>query len=94
MDYTYILFWNSLWTILPVIGLGIFDRFLSGFTRIVLNFIIAHACYIGSHVLMEVPELYKYGRKQTWFGTKLFIIYLFDGIVQVHPGLGFYLGLF
>ncbi|KAF8912178.1 hypothetical protein CPB84DRAFT_1761491 [Gymnopilus junonius] len=63
-DYTYILFWNSLWTIAPVVGIGIFDRFLD------------------SHVLMQVPELYKYGREQTWFGTKLFLIYIFDGIVQ------------
>ena len=28
MDYIYILFWNSLWTIAPVIGVGLFDRFL------------------------------------------------------------------
>lgn len=27
-DYTYILFWNSLWTILPVIGIGLFDRIM------------------------------------------------------------------
>ena len=27
-DYNYILFWNSLWTIAPVIGIGLFDRFL------------------------------------------------------------------
>ena len=27
-DYNYILFWNSLWTVAPVIGLGLFDRFL------------------------------------------------------------------
>jgi hypothetical protein len=28
MDYIYILFWNSLWTVAPVIGVGLFDRFL------------------------------------------------------------------
>jgi hypothetical protein len=27
-DYNYILFWNSLWTIAPVIAIGLFDRFL------------------------------------------------------------------
>lgn len=27
-DYIYVLFWNSLWTVLPVIGIGLFDRFL------------------------------------------------------------------
>jgi hypothetical protein len=25
-EYTYILFWNSFWTIAPVIGIGVFDR--------------------------------------------------------------------
>ncbi|KXN91396.1 Putative phospholipid-transporting ATPase C24B11.12c [Leucoagaricus sp. SymC.cos] len=63
-DYIYILFWNSIWTIAPVIGIGLFDRFLD------------------SHVLMQVPELYHYGRKGTWFGTRLFFIYMFDGLVQ------------
>jgi len=28
MDYIFILFWNSLWTIAPVVGVGLFDRFL------------------------------------------------------------------
>ncbi|KAF5369162.1 hypothetical protein D9615_009965 [Tricholomella constricta] len=27
-DYIYILFWNSIWTIAPVIGIGLFDRIL------------------------------------------------------------------
>ncbi|KAF9532881.1 phospholipid-translocating ATPase [Crepidotus variabilis] len=26
-EYTYLLFWNSFWTIAPVIGIGLFDRF-------------------------------------------------------------------
>jgi len=26
-DYTYLLFWNSFWTLAPVIGIGLFDRF-------------------------------------------------------------------
>lgn len=26
MEYTYLLFWNSFWTIAPVIAMGIFDR--------------------------------------------------------------------
>ena len=30
-DYIYILFWNSIWTIAPVIGIGLFDRFLGAF---------------------------------------------------------------
>lgn len=30
-EYIYILFWNSIWTIAPVIGIGLFDRFLGTF---------------------------------------------------------------
>ncbi|KAF8891364.1 hypothetical protein BD779DRAFT_1514830 [Infundibulicybe gibba] len=60
-DYTYILFWNSLWTIAPLSGLA----FLT-----------------GSRVLMELPELYHYGRKGYWFGIKQFLIFMFDGVVQ------------
>jgi phospholipid-translocating ATPase len=30
MDYTYLLFWNSFWTIAPVIALGLFDRIVGG----------------------------------------------------------------
>ncbi|KAF8163678.1 hypothetical protein B0H34DRAFT_649957 [Crassisporium funariophilum] len=63
-DYTYILFWNSLWTIAPVIGIGLFDRFLD------------------AHVLMQVPELYRYGREGSWFGIKSFLVYMMDGILQ------------
>ena len=25
-EYTYVLFWNTFWTIAPVIGIGLFDR--------------------------------------------------------------------
>lgn len=32
---------------------------------------------------MQVPELYHYGRKHTWFGMRLFFVYMFDGLVQV-----------
>ncbi|KAF5331003.1 hypothetical protein D9619_005242 [Psilocybe cf. subviscida] len=63
-DYIYILFWNSLWTIAPVVGIGLFDRFLD------------------SHVLMEVPELYRYGREGTWYNLRSFCIYVMDGIYQ------------
>lgn len=63
-DYTYILFWNSFWTIAPVVGLGLFDRFLD------------------SHVLMDLPELYHYGREGYWFSMKQFFIFLLDGAYQ------------
>ncbi|OBZ69329.1 Phospholipid-transporting ATPase DNF1 [Grifola frondosa] len=63
-EYTYILFWNTFWTIAPVIGIGLFDRILD------------------DHVLMALPELYRHGRQGEYFGTKLFLIYMFDGVVQ------------
>ncbi|KAF9053140.1 phospholipid-translocating ATPase [Panaeolus papilionaceus] len=63
-DYIYILFWNSLWTIAPVIGIGLFDRFLD------------------SHVLMAVPELYRYGREGTWFSMRLFTLYMLEAVYQ------------
>ncbi|KAF5390550.1 hypothetical protein D9757_002774 [Collybiopsis confluens] len=64
MDYTYVLFWNSLWTIAPVIGIGLFDR------------------VVDSDVLMDLPELYHYGREKYWFAWKDFFIFIFDGIYQ------------
>lgn len=39
--------------------------------------------HIDASVLMELPQLYEYGRKGKWFGMIQFIIYMFDGIVQV-----------
>lgn len=30
-EYTYLLFWNSFWTIAPVIGIGLFDRLVGMF---------------------------------------------------------------
>ncbi|THH16144.1 hypothetical protein EW146_g4435 [Bondarzewia mesenterica] len=63
-EYTYLLFWNSFWTLCPVIAVGIFDRI------------------VDDHVLMALPELYRYGREGKWFGMKLFSAYMIDGIVQ------------
>jgi hypothetical protein len=36
-----------------------------------------------AHVLMAVPELYRYGREGYWFNQKSFVVYMFDGLVQV-----------
>ncbi|KAF5369202.1 hypothetical protein D9615_009962 [Tricholomella constricta] len=63
-EYTYLLFWNSFWTLAPVIAIGLFDRI------------------VDAHVLMDLPELYRYGREGRWFGMKWFSIYMFDGVVQ------------
>ncbi|KZT02376.1 phospholipid-translocating P-type ATPase [Laetiporus sulphureus 93-53] len=63
-EYTYLLWWNSFFTIAPVIAIGLFDR---------------HA---DDHILMALPELYSHSRRGEYFGTRLFLIYMFDGIVQ------------
>ncbi|KAH6902733.1 phospholipid-translocating ATPase [Coprinopsis sp. MPI-PUGE-AT-0042] len=63
-DYIYVLFWNSVWTIAPVVGIGLFDRIMD------------------YHILMDVPELYHYGRGGHWFTLRSFFIYLVDGVMQ------------
>ncbi|GJJ12412.1 hypothetical protein Clacol_006654 [Clathrus columnatus] len=35
-----------------------------------------------ANILMAVPELYRYGRENTWFGFRLFTAYMLEGIVQ------------
>ncbi|KAI5116853.1 hypothetical protein M0805_006806 [Coniferiporia weirii] len=37
---------------------------------------------IDDDILMEVPELYRYGREGYWFGNKTFAIYMFDAVYQ------------
>ncbi|KAJ3907391.1 phospholipid-translocating ATPase [Lentinula edodes] len=63
-EYTYLLFWNSFWTIAPVIAIGIFDRIAD------------------SHILMALPELYRFGREGSWFSMKWFVLYMLDGVYQ------------
>jgi len=38
---------------------------------------------------MTLPELYRYGREGHWFNLRLFIAYMFDGIVQVRYKMHF-----
>jgi len=64
-EYTYLLWWNSFWTIAPVIGIGLFDRF------------------VDDNDLMNIPELYRYGREGKWFGIWKFVGYMTDATVQV-----------
>jgi len=80
-DYVYILLWNSIWTIAPVIGIGLFDRFLGMFYS--SHYSNTMLSPLDSHVLVQVPEIYHYGREGTWFGMRLFFVYMFDGLVQV-----------
>jgi len=81
-DYTYLLFWNSFWTIAPVIGIGLFDR-LAGMRQRVCRFRTWLTQIIESEILMAFPQLYRFGREGHWFGMKLFSVYMLDGIYQV-----------
>lgn len=60
-----LLFWNVFWTLLPVLGIGIFDRNLD------------------ANVIMQVPEVYRYGIENRWFGLYRFSLYMIDGIYAV-----------
>ncbi|KAK0464027.1 phospholipid-translocating ATPase [Armillaria novae-zelandiae] len=37
---------------------------------------------IEADVLMDIPELYRYGREGKWFGLKRFTVYVLDGVYQ------------
>jgi phospholipid-translocating ATPase len=84
LEYTYLLFWNSFWTVAPVIGIGLFDRIVGkpGYSP---NYLIhiSDNCVSDSDVLMNIPELYHYGREGKWFGIRLFAVYMLDGVYQV-----------
>ena len=32
---------------------------------------------------MAIPELYRFGREGSWYGLRLFSIYMLDGVYQV-----------
>jgi len=38
---------------------------------------------VDDHVLMDVPEMYWLGREGKWFTLGQFVVYMFDGVVQV-----------
>ena len=42
-EYTYLLFWNSFWTILPVIAMGLFDRIVDDHVLMDLPELYKHA---------------------------------------------------
>lgn len=91
-EYTYILLWNTVFTVAPVVGIGLFDRFAGNFLHppeetmtLILPFL--SFLLLESYVLMDYPQLYRYGRENTWFGLKSFALYMFDGIAQVRLDL-------
>ena len=82
IDYIYLLFWNSIWTLAPVIGIGLFDRIL-GNTHYLCVSCLPSDGWTDAKLLMDLPELYHYGRRGTWFNMRSFLIYMFDGFLQV-----------
>jgi phospholipid-translocating ATPase len=87
-DYTYLIFWNSFWTLCPVIAIGLFDRIVGAYIAwlMVDTGTYRHA---DDHVLMALPQLYRYGREGKWFGVKLFSVFMMEGVVQVGRNLWF-----
>ena len=42
--------------------------------------------FLDDHVLMALPEMYRHSKKHEYFGTKLFLTYMFEATVQVRCG--------
>ena len=87
-EYTYLLFWNSFWTLCPVVAIGLFDRVVGAYTALLTSDAGAYR-YLDDHVLMAVPELYRYGQEGKYFGVKLFTVFMFEGVIQVGRNLCF-----
>ena len=64
-----------------MIGLGLFDRILG--TLVINLYNLPSDIWKDAQLLMKLPELYHYGRRGTWFNHKSFLIYMFDGFLQV-----------
>lgn len=42
---------------------------------------------LDQRVIMQVPEVYRYGIQNKWFGLKRFTCYMIDGIYAVSASL-------
>lgn len=82
-EYTFLLWWNSFWTIAPVIAIGLFDRIVGMWSSPCNSCVEIHANPPDDDILMALPELYRYGREGYWFSMKLFLAYMLDGVMQV-----------
>ncbi|KAK7694056.1 hypothetical protein QCA50_003632 [Cerrena zonata] len=56
-EYTYLLFWNSFWTILPVIGIGLFDRVVDDHVLMSLPELYSHARK-GEYFSLKLSVIY------------------------------------
>jgi phospholipid-translocating ATPase len=77
-----VIFWNSFWTLCPVIAIGLFDRIVGTYTAMLISDAWTYRL-VDDHVLMAFPALYRYGREGKWFGIKLFTVFMMEGVVQV-----------
>ena len=87
-EYTYLIFWNSFWTLCPVVAIGLFDRIVGACTVMLISDPETHRL-VDDHILMALPQLYRYGREGKWFGVKLFSVFMMEGVVQVGRNLCF-----
>ena len=56
-EYTYLLFWNSFWTILPVIAMGLFDRIVDDHVLMALPELYRHSRQ-GEYFTLKLFALY------------------------------------
>ena len=71
-----------------MIAIGLFDRIVGAYTGL-LTIDVGTNRHVDDHVLMALPELYRYGREGKWFGVNLFTVFMFEGVIQVRLNLSF-----
>ena len=71
-----------------MIAIGLFDRITGAYT-VLLTSDAGTYRHVDDHVLMALPELYRYGREGKWFGVNLFTVFMFEGVIQVCLNLSF-----
>lgn len=66
-DYTYLIFWNSFWTLCPVIAIGLFDRIVGSYTAFSASGVVTHELCRRSCIdcTPRVVSLWT-GRKMVW----------------------------
>lgn len=82
-EYTYLLWWNVFWSLCPVIAIGLFDRIVGMSNQCNILPFVGPNTYLDDDILMQLPELYRYGREKYWFGTWTFAVYMLDAVYQV-----------
>lgn len=83
-EYSYLIFWNVFWSLAPVIAIGLFDRLAGKYPPFNINLtrVTNEPRRLDDDILMEIPELYRYGREGYWFSNKIFTVYMLDAVYQ------------